>query len=109
MAETVICNYRVAAGNEAQFEALLADHWPTLRRLGLVTDSPPQHYRGLEQDNGQPIYFEIFDWQDGAAERAHQIPEVSAIWESMDQLCERRGDKPNMEFPHVQPLTITRA
>ena len=33
---TVICNYRVAAGNESKFEALLKNHWPTLRRLGLV-------------------------------------------------------------------------
>ena len=57
MPETVICHYRVAAGNEGRFETLLNDHWPTLQRLGLVTDQPPQHFRGLEQDNGQPIYF----------------------------------------------------
>jgi len=106
MAETVICHYRVAPGNEARFEALLADHWPTLRRLGLVTDTPPQHFRGQEQDNGQPIYFEIFDWQDGAVERAHEHPEVLAIWEPMDTLCESRGGKPNMEFPHVSVFRV---
>ncbi|MGE0624044.1 MAG: hypothetical protein AB7I04_05990 [Pseudomonadales bacterium] len=104
MAETVICHYRVASGNEPRFESLLAGHWPTLRRLGLVTGTPPQHFRGREQDNGQPIYFEIFHWEDGAADRAHEHPEVMAIWEPMDSLCEARGGKPNMEFPHVTPF-----
>ncbi len=104
MPNTVICHYRVAAGNEAAFEVLLRNHWPTLHRLELVTDAPSKHYKGAEQDNGKPIYFEIFDWRDGASDRAHEHPEVMAIWEPMDQLCETRGDKPNMEFPHVQPL-----
>jgi hypothetical protein len=104
MPETVICHYRVIPGNEAQFETLLGEHWPTLQRLGLVADQAPQHYKGAEQDNGQPIYFEIFEWLDGAAERAHEHPEVMAIWEPMDKLCESRGDKPNMEFPHVSRL-----
>ena len=104
MPSKVICHYRVAKGNESKFEELLRAHWPTLRRLGLVTETPSQHFKGAEQDNGQPIYFEIFDWMDGAAERAHEHPEVMAIWEPMDQLCEVRGGKPNMEFPHVQIL-----
>jgi hypothetical protein len=25
-----------------------------------------------------------------------------AIGEPMDQLCDSRGDRPNMEFPHVE-------
>jgi hypothetical protein len=104
MTHTVICHYRVAPGNESKFETLLAKHWPTLHRLGLVTDEPSRAYKGAEQDNGQPIYFEIFEWLDGAVERAHEHPEVMAIWEPMDHLCEKRGDKPSMEFPHVQAL-----
>ncbi|MEM8767940.1 MAG: hypothetical protein AAGE43_10875 [Pseudomonadota bacterium] len=105
MSETVICHYRVTAGNEPRFEALLRQHWPTLHRLGLVTDTPAQHFRGVEQDDGEPIYFEIFHWQDGAADRAHEHPEVMQIWEPMDGLCETRGPKPNMEFPHVEAFT----
>ena len=104
MPETVICHYRVAAGNESRFERLLAEHWPTLRRLELVTEQPPQQFRGREQDSGEPIYFEIFEWRDGAVDRAHEHPEVMAIWEPMDGLCESRGHKPNMEFPHVTRL-----
>lgn len=104
MPNTVICHYRVASGNENKFEDLLRNHWPTLKRLGLVTEEASKHFKGAEQDNGQPIYFEIFDWLDGAVDRAHEHPEVMAIWEPMDQLCEERGGKPSMEFPHVQKL-----
>ena len=106
MSNRVICHYRVRRGSEAAFEDLLARHWPTLKRLSLVTAEPSVSYRGLEQDNGEPIYFEIFEWLDGAMERAHEHPEVMAIWEPMDQLCEARGGKPNMEFPHVEAVRV---
>ena len=41
----------------------------------------------------------------GAA-AAHEHPEVMAIWEPMDKLTEKRNGRPNMEFPHVQPLAV---
>lgn len=104
MANIVICHYRVAAGNETAFEGLLRRHWPKLHELGLVTDAPSKQFKGREQDNGQPIYYEIFEWLDGAMERAHEHPEVMAMWEPMDRLCEARGGKPNMEFPHVTAI-----
>ena len=104
--ETVICIYRVRAGNEEAFQKLLARHWPTLRTLGLTSESPPRHYRGAEQ-SGEPLFVEMFEWADAAAaETAHQHPEVMAIWEPMDRLTERRDGRPNMEFPHVQPLDV---
>jgi hypothetical protein len=102
----VICTYRVKAGQEAAFEKLLERHWPTLRSLGLVTKDPPQHYRGFEQ-SGEPLFVEIFTWASGdAASKAHEHPEVMAIWEPMDGLTETRGGRPNMEFPHVQSLAV---
>jgi hypothetical protein len=104
--ETVICTYRVKAGNEDAFVALLERHWPTLRGLGLVTAAPPQHFRGFEQ-SGEPLFVEIFAWASGEAARlAHDHPDVAAIWERMDQLTESRAGRPNMEFPHVQPLEL---
>jgi hypothetical protein len=104
--ETVICLYRVRAGNEERFVELLSRHWPTLKRLGLATDQPPRHFRGAEHD-GAPLFVEIFDWVDGAAAgAAHEHPEVMAIWEPMDRLTEARGGRPNMEFPHVRPIEV---
>jgi hypothetical protein len=105
-AETVICLYRVKTGNERAFSRLLERHWPTLRELRLVTAKKPRHFRGAEHD-GAPLFVEIFEWVDGAAAgQAHEHPEVAAIWEPMDALCEARGGKPNMEFPHVRPLDV---
>jgi hypothetical protein len=105
--ETVVCIYRVAKGNEAAFTRLLERHWPVLRQLGLVTAARPAHYRGAEQRDGRPLFFEIFEWAspDGS-KLASQHPEVMEIWERMDKLTEARGDKPNMEFPHVRPLEL---
>jgi hypothetical protein len=105
-AEIVICTYRVRRGREAEFEALLARHWPTLRGLALVTATAPQHFRGSEA-GGEPLFVEIFAWADAqAASLAHEHPEVMAIWEAMDARTEARGGRPNMEFPHFQPLRI---
>lgn len=106
MARKVICQYRVKRGKEKEFEKLLKTHWPTLHQLGFVTDVVSQHFKGEEQDNREPIYFEIFEWLEDAVDRAHEHPEVMAIWEPMDQLCESRGGKPNMEFPHVDELHV---
>jgi hypothetical protein len=104
--ETVICLYRVKKGNERKFERLLERHWPALRALGLVTRRRARHFRGVEHD-GEPIFVEMFDWISGeASEKAHTHAEIAAIWEPMDALCESRAGRPNMEFPHVQPLEI---
>ena len=106
-ATKVICIYRVAKGNEAAFTKLLERHWPTLHELGLATDLRPAHYRGAEQSDGRPIFFEIFEWVDANGSRlASQHPDVMEIWERMDKLTEARGDRPNMEFPHVRELDL---
>jgi len=104
--ETVICIYRVRKGNERKFARLLEKHWPVLRTLGLVTRRKARHFRGAEQD-GAPLFVEMFEWVNGrASEEAHTHPEIAAIWEPMEMLCEIRAGKPAMEFPHVQPLQI---
>ena len=104
MSNLVICQYRVKAGEEADFEILLRNHWPTLSKLGLVTDEPSQLFKGKEQRTEEPLYVEIFEWLDGAVDRAHEHPEVMQIWEPMDTLCEARGTKLNMEFPHFERI-----
>ena len=103
---TVVATYRVRADKEAEFFALLEKHHPALLALGLVTSDPPAVYRGLERD-GAPIVFEIFDWIDGDAPgRAHEMPEVMAIWEPMGQLVEDRDIGPRFSFPHVERVHV---
>lgn len=102
----VVCIYRVAKGNEAEFTRLLERHWPTLNELGLATDLRASHYQG-EESPGKPVFFEVFEWVAGDThERAYQHPEVQVIWDRMDKLTEARGDRPNMEFPHVRELEL---
>jgi hypothetical protein len=100
MLPTVIATYRVRAEGEARFRELLARHWPTLRALGLVTETPPQIYRSTEDP---PTYVEVFTWVENGYELAHQHPDVLAIWEPMEPLLERRAGQAAWEFPHYLP------
>jgi quinol monooxygenase YgiN len=104
--QTVICTYRVKPGQEKAFLGLLERHWPTLRRLDLVTKDPAVVYRGLPAGPGQDAhavgpstFVEIFSWKDAqAVDTAHHSPELLQVWEPMGQLCE------SMEFPHFERL-----
>ncbi len=93
----VVCTYRVRPGEDAAFEQLLASHTPTLRALGLITDTPARVLRSISGD--EPVYAEVFEWTSGdAATRASEVPEVIAIWEPMAALCEARRGSPGLEF-----------
>ena len=104
--ETVMCTYRVRESREAEFQELLRRHHPKLLELGLVTDTPSMLFRGVDA-KVRPYVIEIFEWKSAAAtQRAHEHPEVMAIWEPMDELCESRDGLPNMEFPHLERLEL---
>jgi hypothetical protein len=100
----VICTYRVKKGAENDFFKLMVGHYPTLLDLGLVRDGFHQMYEGVDSSDG--VFFnEIFEWTDAAAvETAHSHEKVQAIWGPMAELCEERGARPAMEFPHVRAL-----
>jgi hypothetical protein len=101
-----MCIYRVKAGSESAFKQLLAKHWPTLRRVGLAADKPSTIYQGSEGDE-QPIFIELLHWKDEhGAERAHELPDVMAVWEPMGKLCEERAGRPSMEFPLVEQIEV---
>lgn len=102
-----LCLYRVKAGSEDAFEALLRKHWPTLRAAGLATGTPSRIYRGTGDEGDGPFYAELLEWSDAkASERAHELPEVMAVWEPMGALCESRNGAPAMEFPSVEALGL---
>jgi hypothetical protein len=100
--EIVICTYRVRPDTEEEFADLLRRHWATLHALGFVTDEPPLVFRGVDE----PTYVEIFTWVEGGFDRAHEHPDVLAIWEPMDPLLEDREGRPKWEFPHYLPVTL---
>ena len=105
-AEAVICTYRVKAGSEAGMLELIGQHWPTLRRLKLVTPERPVVFEG-QDESGKTFFVEVFSWVDGeAAGRAHHMPEVLAVWGPMGDLVEERLGRPGMEFPPVKPAAI---
>ena len=103
---TVLCTYRVKPDKEDEFLELLRQHWPKLRELGMVTSAPSTVYRGTDGEQ-RPYFVEIFSWSSPeVVERAHQHPEIMAIWEPMDLMCEARDGRPNMEFPHVERVSL---
>ncbi len=103
---TVICHYRVKPGKEAEMESLLARHWPALHAAGLTSDEPAVVYRGLPGDKGQRhgapgTYVEVFSWKtEKSVDVAHRSPEVMAVWEPMNAICE------SMEFPAFERLAL---
>lgn len=101
--QTVICTYRVRPEAEDEFVKLLARHWDTLHDLGFVTDEESVVFRQL---NGRPTYVEIFTWVAGGFERAHEHPDVLAIWEPMDPLLEERDGRLKWEFPHYERVRL---
>lgn len=101
-----MCIYRVQGEQEKAFREILQRHWPTLRELGLADDAAPLTFRGVDPE-GKPFYVEFFTWRDQeSVDRAHQLPEVLALWEPMEKLCEKRRGQPAVEFPHVERVQI---
>jgi hypothetical protein len=98
---SMICIYRVRRGREDEFKALLAKHWPTLDRAGLVSGQRARVYHGASKDDSTSAFIEMFEWKDREApDIAHQTPEVMAVWEPMGALTE------DMEFLQVQPVSL---
>ncbi len=83
MGDMVIVALRPKAGQEAKMLELLRGHVPLLRRLGLVTDRPAL---AMQASNG--VVIEVFEWNTGAIEAAHENAEIGELWEEFDRVCE---------------------
>jgi hypothetical protein len=98
---TNMCVYKVKVGKEREFEALLAKHYPTLKKLGLATDDKPIMHKGKDRKAPNLLYFELFTWTDEQGpHRAHEIPELMQLWEPMGALCD------DMWFPAVERFEL---
>jgi quinol monooxygenase YgiN len=98
--ETVIDRFQVKPGKEADFLKVLQTHWPTLRRLNMVLETPHVVLRG-EDDEHKTYFIEVLTWKDHDTPD-HAPPEVLAIWKEMEALCERRLGHRGIEFHEVQ-------
>ena len=105
--QIALCTYRVKEHHDQEFLRLLSNHYPTLRRLGLVMDEPSLLFRGTDE-SGKSFFVEVLHWKSRDGHKvAEQMPEVLAIWEKMGQLVESRMGRPAMEFPFVETISGT--
>ncbi len=100
----VLAVYRPKDERQAELDALVVDHVPRLRRLGLATD---HQSTVLKASDGTII--EHFEWVDQAAiDKAHGHPDVLEMWASFDACCEygTLADLPNAAamFPEFEFL-----
>ncbi len=79
----VIACYRAKPGQEDALDALVRSHVPELRRLGLATDRAPYSLRAADG-----THVEVFEWASAEAiARAHDMPEVHAMWAAFGAAC----------------------
>lgn len=86
----VLVIYHLKKGAEAQFKPLLAKHWPTLDKVGLVSAEKPKIWRTTDRNDPSKVkYVEYMEWKSAeSADVAHQTPEVMQVWEPMGPILE---------------------
>ena len=103
--EIVLAAYRPRPGREPAVLDLLRQHVPTLRRLGLATDRPVLLLRAPRDGT----LIEVFEWASGdAARRAHEHPDVDALWTALAAEAEfpplAAVEDFAARFPHLAPV-----
>jgi len=80
----VIVGYKPKEGKQAELEALVKSHLPTLRSEGLVSNREPISMRS---EDGTII--EVFEWASKEAiEKAHSNAKVQEMWVSFSEVCD---------------------
>lgn len=106
MGSLVIACYKPFPDKEDELLALVREHVPALRGLGLATERKPIVMRA-----SCGTVLEIFEWTSGeAAQQAHGVPEVAKLWERFGSVCEWKkpsdiADLSRM-FPHFVPIDV---
>ena len=94
--ETVIVTVRPKPGAESDLERVMANHWSTAQRLGLVLAEPHVRIRANDA-NGKPYLVEILTWRDEDIPD-NAPPEILGIWADMNRLVETRNGHPGLEI-----------
>jgi hypothetical protein len=79
----VIVAYKPKPGKEADLLQLTREHVPLLRAEGLATDHP---VTACQAKDGTIV--EVFEWAEGAIERAHSNPVVLKLWQRYAAACD---------------------
>jgi hypothetical protein len=83
MGRVTIAAFKPKPGREMELLRVIADRLPLLRRLGLATGREHILMRSREG-----VIVEVSEWiSDEAINKAHQTPEVLALWERFDACC----------------------
>jgi hypothetical protein len=91
--------YKIKEGTEDRFLPLLQAHWPTLDRLGLVTDEPVRLWKAFDKRLDSVRFVETFQWKTAESSSiAHQTPEVMKVWEPMGEFLE------GLDLYRIEPL-----
>jgi hypothetical protein len=105
MGTMVIVAYRPKPGCTEELEALVREHVPCLRTLGLVTERPAQAMRAKDG-----TILEVFEWAQGAIEAAHNSSRVADLWERFASTCDYvpLRELPDAEamFAEFEPLAL---
>ena len=96
MGDMVIVAYRPKSGGSDALLKLTREHVPRLRALGFATDRPT-----LAMTNKDGVVIEVFEWAEGAIAKAHQHPDVQAMWGQYDACCDY---VPLHELPETREL-----
>ncbi len=96
MGDMVIVGYRPKPGQAAALLALTLEHVPALRQLGFASDRPALAMRAKDG-----TIVEVFEWKDGAIAKAHEHPEVQAMWGRYAEACDYI---PLSELPEAKDL-----
>jgi hypothetical protein len=101
--ETVHVTYHVQSGKLDEFLAVLRQHYPAGRKLGIVLAEPHLVLAGKE-DGGRPVVIEILTWRDADAPDnvAKKYPTVQAIWDRLNALVEKRDGKPAIDIDEME-------
>lgn len=83
MGRMVIVAYRPRPGQEDTLLRLTREHVPILRGLGMATGRPAQAMRATDG-----TIVELFEWTDDGIARAHEHPEVQAMWARYAAACD---------------------
>lgn len=102
--ETMYSIAHVKRGMENEYALLSAKTWKLYRKLDLVLEKPHVVLRGTDAA-GLPYFVEIFTWK-SADIPDHAPPEVRALWQQLEQACEKRDGRPGIDFTEVTAVQV---